>query len=166
MRQRGLSAWAFKLGNLQPFKPILFWQFSICFIFILGAQFLLPHRANSEKREKCNSRTEWDIGVWVPGALKLDHLQPLKPFSFWQFSICFIFILGGQFLLPQKANSEKREKCNSRTEWDRGVWVPGALKLDHLQPVKPILFWQISICFIFILGGQFLLPQRANSEKR
>ena len=44
--------------------------------------------------------------------------------------------------------------------------VPGAFKLDHLQPFKPILFWQFPICSIFILGGQFLLPQRGNSEKR
>ena len=83
----------------------------------------------------------------------------------WQISICFIFILGSQFLLPQRSNSEKREKSNSRTEWDRGFSVPGAFKLDQMQPFKPILFWQFSICFTFILGGQFLLPQRANSEK-
>ena len=102
----------------------------------------------------------------MPGAFKLDHLQPLKPILFWQFSICFIFILGGHFLLPQRANSEKREKCNSRTEWDRGGWVPGAFKLDHLQPFQSILFWQFSICITFILGGQFFLPQRANSERR
>ena len=44
--------------------------------------------------------------------------------------------------------------------------MPGVFKLDHLQPFKPILLSKISICFIFILGGQFLLPQRAISEKR
>ena len=44
--------------------------------------------------------------------------------------------------------------------------MPGAFKLDHLQPFKPILFWQISKIFTFILGGHFLLPQRANTEKR
>ena len=27
--------WALKLGLMQPFKTILLWQFSICFIFIL-----------------------------------------------------------------------------------------------------------------------------------
>ena len=37
---------------------------------------------------------------------------------------------------------------------------PGAFKLDHLQPVKPILFPTFSNFYIFILGSQFLLPQR------
>ena len=34
--------------------------------------------------------------------------------------------------------------------------------LDHLQPIKPILFLNFSNFFTFILGSQFLLPQRAN----
>ena len=170
-----------------------------------------------------NSKTEWDRGVWVPGAFKLDHLHPFEPISFWQFSICFIFILGGHFLLPQRTNSEKREKSNSRnecdrgvqclehsnrticstlspicsgkfqfvlclyweansyyprglivregrfsnskTEWDRGFWVPGVFKRDHLHPYKPLLFWKFSISFTFILGSQFLLPKRAINGK-
>ena len=41
--------------------------------------------------------------------------------------------------------------------------MPGAFKLDHLQPFKPLLFWKISNSFTFILGSQFLLPQRANN---
>ena len=45
------------------------------------------------------------------------------------------------------------------------VSVPGAFKLDHMQPVKPILFLKFSNFFTFILEGHFLLPQRANNEK-
>ena len=42
--------------------------------------------------------------------------------------------------------------------------MPGTFKLDHLQPCKPLLFWNFSNFFTFILGSQFLLPQRpANS---
>ena len=41
--------------------------------------------------------------------------------------------------------------------------MPGAFKLEHLQPFKPILFKKFSTFFTFILGGQFLLPQRANN---
>ena len=48
----------------------------------------------------------------------------------------------------------------------QGVSVPVAIKLEHLQPFKPILFWKISYFFTFILGSQFLLPQRANNGKR
>ena len=42
----------------------------------------------------------------------------------------------------------------------------GTFKLDHLHPFRPILLKQISNFFTFILGSQFLLPQRANSGKR
>ena len=61
---------------------------------------------------------------------------------------------------------EKGNSPNSRIGWDRWVWGPGAFKLDHLQPFKPILFRNIFIFFTFILGGQFLLPQRAINGKR
>ena len=37
--------------------------------------------------------------------------------------------------------------------------MPGAFKLDHLQPLEPILSQNIMNFFTFILGGQFLLPQ-------
>ena len=58
-------------------------------------------------------------------------------------------------------------KCHtSRKEWDSGFWVPWAFKLDHLHPFQPILFWQFSNFFTFILGSPFLLPQRANNGKR
>ena len=38
--------------------------------------------------------------------------------------------------------------------------------MDHLHPFKPLLFPKFSNFFAFMLGGQFLLPQRANTEKR
>ena len=37
--------------------------------------------------------------------------------------------------------------------------MPGTFKLDHLQPLEPILSQNIMNFFTFILGGQFLLPQ-------
>ena len=43
--------------------------------------------------------------------------------------------------------------------------MPGAFKLEHLHPIKPTWFWKISIFFTFILGCQFLLPQRPNNGK-
>ena len=43
--------------------------------------------------------------------------------------------------------------------------MPGAFKLDPFQPIEPILLEKIFNFFIFILGGQFLLPQRANNGK-
>ena len=44
--------------------------------------------------------------------------------------------------------------------------MPGALKLVHIQPIEPILFQKIFNFFTFILGGLFLLPQRANNVFR
>ena len=41
--------------------------------------------------------------------------------------------------------------------------MPGAFKLDHLQPFKPILFRNFSNFFTFMLGSPFLLPQRVNN---
>ena len=46
------------------------------------------------------------------------------------------------------------------------VGLSGAFKLDHILPFPPILFRYVSNFFTFILGGQFLLLQRANIEKR
>ena len=41
---------------------------------------------------------------------------------------------------------------------DTGVVVPGAFKLDHLQPVKQILFQKFSNFLIFTYWGvQFLI---------
>ena len=102
----------------------------------------------------------------MPGAFKLDHLQPIKSLLFPNVCTFFTFILGGQFLLPQRANIGKRESPNFRRDLDSGFPVPGALKLDHLQPIKPLLFPNFYNFFTFILGGQFLLSQRANNEKR
>ena len=44
--------------------------------------------------------------------------------------------------------------------------MPGTFKLDHLPSIQPLLFWKFSNFFTFMLGGQFLLPQRANNGKR
>ena len=57
----------------------------------------------------------------------------------------------------------KGNSSNIKTEWDRGFSVPRAFKLDHLQPIQPILFRKFSIFFTFILGSHFLLPQMANN---
>ena len=49
-----------------------------------------------------------------------------------------------------------------------GVSVPGAFKLDHLQPVKLILSHNLSTFLIFLLGSPipYYPRQRAGNEKR
>ena len=49
---------------------------------------------------------------------------------------------------------------------DTGVSVPGAFKLDHLQPVKWILFQKKSTFLPFIMGGPISYYCREKKEAR
>ena len=55
---------------------------------------------------------------------------------------------------------------STKNGWNTGISVPGALKLDHLQPVKLFLSKNISYFLIFKLGLLFLItPERGKWEK-
>ena len=112
-----------------------------------------------------NSQYGWDRGVSVPGAIKLDHLHPVKPILFSKFYNFFTFILEANSYYPSGLIMRKGSSPNSQYGWERGVSVSGAFKLDHLQPFAQIIFLKFHNFFTFILGGQFLLPQWANNEK-
>ena len=103
----------------------------------------------------------------MPGAFKLDHLQPFKPILFPKFDNFFTFMLVVQFLLPQgerKAENGKREI--TKNGWETGVSVLWAFKLSHLLPVELILLQHISIFMTFILGLPFLTtPERGRKEE-
>ena len=63
----------------------------------------------------------------------------------------------------------KRNSLNSRNGPDRGVSVPGAFKMDHLQPVKPILSPKFYNFFTFILEANSyysrgLIMRKGNSS--
>ena len=96
----------------------------------------------------------------MPGSFKLDHLQPAKPILFPRFSNFFTFILGAISYYPRGLIMRKGNSPNSQYAWCRGVSAPGAFKLDHLQPVKPILFPRFSNFFTFILGANSYYPRR------
>ena len=107
---------------------------------------------------------EWDFSAW---GIKTG------PFAASWANSC-LFNFPTSLPLYWEANSDypsglimrKGNSPNSQYGGDWGVSVPGAFKLDHLQPFKPILSWNFSNFFTFILGSQFLLPQRANNGKR
>ena len=105
-----------------------------------------------------------DFHTWViETVLFAAHMAPfvLKLFHL------FHFHTGEPFLItPEGKLSEKGNSPNSRIGWDRWILMSGVFKLDHLQPNQPILFWYFCTFFTFILGSPFLLPQRANYQKR
>ena len=100
-----------------------------------------------------NSKNGWCRGIYVPGAFKLDHLQPLKPILYFKFSNFLHFHTGAISYYPSRLIMRKGNSPNSKNGWYRGIYVPGALKLDHLQPVKPILLFKFSNFSTFILGS-------------
>ena len=55
-------------------------------------------------------------------------------------------------LYPRQWRTENGEMEFSQPECESGISVPGSFKLDHLPPVKPMLFPKFSNFFTFILG--------------
>ena len=119
------------------------------------------------KWESSNLKNGWDRGDSVPGAFKLDHLQSFKSLLFWKFSNFFTFILGGQFLLPQRTNNCKRGIFKPR-KWVR-QYLPRALKLDHLQLIELLLLWYFpQLMQFYAMEQSIVLPPRGpgNNGKR
>ena len=102
----------------------------------------------------CLGHSNWTIGSLLSHFCSNNF--PTFSLSYWEANSYY----------PRGLILRKGKSFNFRNGQDRGVWVPGAFKLEHWQPVKPLLFQQFSNFFTFILGGQFLLPHRANTEKR
>ena len=104
-------------------------------------------------------RVNWDLVVGVPGKFKVDHLHSVRPILFSKFYNFFTFILEANSDYPRELIMRKGNSPNSRNGLDRGVWVPGAFKLDHLHPVKPILFSKFYNFFTFILEANSHYPR-------
>ena len=96
------------------------------------------------------------LTISVLSATKLEHLQPIEPFLFQNFFNFFSFILGGQFLLPQRANNGKGGFIQLQNWMRQGVFsawgiqtgpfaahwahfVPKDFQLFHLHTGRPIL---------------------------
>ena len=73
-----------------------------------------------------NSRNGLDRGVSVPGAFKLDHLQPVKPILFNKFYNFFTFIQDANSYYPREYKIENKKMEFSQPECERGISVPGA----------------------------------------
>ena len=149
--------WTIKLDHLQPFKPILFWEISNFFTFILGSQFLLPQRANNGKREiLATSNLDETEGFQCLGHSNWTTCSPLSPFCSEIFPTFSLSYWGAHSYYPRGLIMGKGNSPNSQYGWDWGVSVPGAFKLDHLQPVEPILFWNFSNFWLSCPRAHFL----------
>ena len=95
---------------------------------------------------------------------KLDHLQPVEVILFQKFSNFFTFILEAISYYPRKGRAENWKMDISQPEYGTGFWVPGAFKLDHLQPVELILFQKLSNFFTFILEANSYYTRKGRAE--
>ena len=151
--------WTFKLDHLQPAKPILFSKFYNFFTFILEANSYYPKGQIMRKGNSPNFRIGLNRGVSVPGAFNLDHLQSAKQILFSKFYNFFTFTPEANSYYPRGLIMRNGNSPNFRIEVDRGVSVPGAFKLDHLHPVKPILFSKFFNFFTLILEANSYYPR-------
>ena len=94
--------------------------------------------------------------ICIPFKSFCSEKTPTFPHSFWEANSYY----------PTGLIMGKVEFTQLQIGWDSGVSMPGPSNLDHLHPFEPLLFLKFSSFFTFILGGQFLLPQRANIQKR
>ena len=69
------------------------------------------------------------------------------------FSPSWSLYWGVQFLITPERKLDMTKKIHvPKSEWDTGVSVPRALKLDHLQPVRLIFFQKLSTLLSIMLG--------------
>ena len=99
----------------------------------------------------------WERGVFLitemnetGGSGCLGHsnrtiCSPLSPFCSGKFQ----FVSPLYWEAPRRLIVRKGSFPNSRNEWDRGFWVPGAFKLDHLQPFEPFCSCNFPLSSLF-----------------
>ena len=99
---------------------------------------------------QCLGHSNWTI------CSRLCQLCSLK---FQKFSLLY---WKANTYYPRERKAENGKIEFSQPECEKGFSVPWAFKLEHLQQIKPTLLPKFSKIFTFILGGQFLLPQRED----
>ena len=141
-------------------------------------------------RKRESPKNGWDTGVCIPGAFKLDHLQPVQFILPKKFSNFMIFILGLPFLItPERGNWEKgsggtqlytdiftkplisKYKCREKGIHPKMDETQGFQYLEHSNwTICSLLSWFCSNKFptssSLYWGSHFLLPQRGEMEKK
>ena len=137
----------FKLDQLQPNRPILFWKFSYFSTFILGSHFLLPQkqRANNQEREFSqlqNWMRQRGFSAWSiqngPFAALLAHFVP-KDFQL------FHFHSGRPILItPEGKYAEKGILPTPKLDETEGFQCLGHSNWTICSPLSPFCFRRFS----------------------
>ena len=122
---------AFKLDHLQPFKPILYINFSNFLLLYWGRA--IPYYPR--KMRKWNSPNQSDaVGIRCLGHSNWTLCSPLSQFCSGSFPFFHFYAPEPISFIPQE--NEKMEFFQTNT----GVLVLGVLKLDLSKPVNLFLF--------------------------
>ena len=96
-------------------------------------------------------KSEWDTGVSVPGAFKLDHLQPVQLILLPNFPTFLSFILGG----PISYYPSERKKGSSRGwKWEKGIHT----KVNETQGFQYLGHSNWTICSLFSRFCSLIFP--------
>ena len=102
----------------------------------------------------------------MPGAFKLDHLQPIKPLLFQYFFTFSTFILGDHFLLPQKANYQKWEFFQLQNRMRQGVFSAWDIQTGPFAALCTYHILKLYHLFHLHTGEPILItPEGQLSEK-
>ena len=114
-----------------------------------------PARTNDGEWENGNLPTwawEWDFGA--RGVQTGSFAACSVDFALQIFQL-FHFYTGANSYYPWERKAENGKMEIFQPERESEISVPGAFKLDHLQPVAHLIFQ----LFHFYTGGRFLLPK-------
>ena len=152
---------AFKLDQLQPVESLLLTKFSNFFTFIMGVQFLLPQRAKNKKREL----TQLQKWTWhTPGIQTGPIAACWAPFAHQIFQIFHFH--HGSLITPEGRLWEKNIHPTPEMDLTKMFQYLGHFNWTNFSLLSPFCSPNFPTFFTFIMGVQFLLPQRANYEKR
>ena len=131
-----------KIGNFQSgflIAKISSWHWTpFCFPswFVLFSYSKKP-KASQPARQPTSKSVHSKTSTWYIGNSHWDEKFP----TLWASSLSVSVSVAHYSYYPRGPIMGKGDSPNSRKEWDSGFSVPGLFKLDHLQPVEPILFW-------------------------
>ena len=119
---------------LSPFCSEIFSTFSLSY---WGALSYYPRGLIIGKGNSPNPQYGWDWGVSVPGAFKLDHLQPFKPILFRIFSIFSPLYWDAHSYYPRGLIVRKRNNPTPELNDTKGFECLGHLNWTICSPLSP-----------------------------